>query len=309
MKHLLAYLLILIPCFAPVTARAQAIPSEQADTTSSTVPITYIYGNAGSLTPEALVRVRRRIAQLSTRGTTQRIIYPILVILPQGEEESPTSIPPVLLPTQPPAVSPNEQRTRPDINQVEDTRTHRPDERLDVRNEPPPDRDTTRAINEPRQDRDTTFVRNEPRQEQDTTRTVTTEPPVETVEAVLLETGLFSTTAVIFPFGRETLLPLSESILDTIGDVLVRHPALRVEVAGHTDNVGSETYNQQLSEERAQAVRQYLLSRFDIASDRIEARGYGEAQPVASNDTITGRTLNRRVEFRLLNPPAASQPR
>ena len=131
---------------------------------------------------------------------------------------------------------------------------------------------------------------------------LTPEPTVEQLERVLLETGLFATTDVLFEFDKSSLLPASEAVLDTVGEVLLRHEKLRLEVAGHTDSIGDTTYNQSLSEQRAAAVRAYLLESIGINVDRIVACGYGESTPVASNASVTGRALNRRVEFRVLDP-------
>ena len=71
-----------------------------------------------------------------------------------------------------------------------------------------------------------------------------------------------------------------------------------MEVAGHTDSVGNADYNEELSRQRAESVRQYLLDR-GVAADRVSARGYGELDPIASNETESGRAMNRRVEFRV----------
>lgn len=131
---------------------------------------------------------------------------------------------------------------------------------------------------------------------------ITPEPTVEQVERVLLEAGLFATTDVLFEFDKSRLLPSSERILNTLGEVLLRHVELRLEVAGHTDSIGDTAYNQSLSEQRAAAVRGYLLESIGIDIDRIVACGYGESSPVASNASVTGRALNRRVEFRVLDP-------
>jgi OOP family OmpA-OmpF porin len=73
-----------------------------------------------------------------------------------------------------------------------------------------------------------------------------------------------------------------------------------VEVAGHTDSVGSEEYNMGLSDRRANSVKDYLISQ-GITATRLTARGYGESQPVASNDTDAGRAQNRRVELIVLS--------
>lgn len=84
---------------------------------------------------------------------------------------------------------------------------------------------------------------------------------------------------------------------------------MRVAVTGHTDAVGPDSVNARLSRARAAAVRAYLTNRYAVAPDRLVARGYGETRPIASNQTAAGRALNRRVEFRVLNPGALSRPR
>ena len=117
------------------------------------------------------------------------------------------------------------------------------------------------------------------------------------VERQIVELGLFRTTSVPFEFNRAQLMPFAEQTLDVVGDVLRRYPALTVEIGGHTDAVGTAVYNQGLSERRAEAVRQYLVERWQIAPERLAAVGYGEEAPVATNANETGRALNRRVEF------------
>lgn len=76
-------------------------------------------------------------------------------------------------------------------------------------------------------------------------------------------------------------------------------PTLKIELSGHTDNTGSATSNQSLSQDRAQAVVDYLVSK-GIASNRLIARGYGSDRPVASNDSAEGRQENRRTEFEIV---------
>jgi OOP family OmpA-OmpF porin len=71
-----------------------------------------------------------------------------------------------------------------------------------------------------------------------------------------------------------------------------------VEIAGHTDSTGSASYNENLSDQRAKSVRQYLIEQ-GIDADRLTARGYGELEPIASNENQSGRAMNRRVEFRV----------
>jgi outer membrane protein OmpA-like peptidoglycan-associated protein len=131
--------------------------------------------------------------------------------------------------------------------------------------------------------------------------TVRTTRVVEVREA-LLETGLFRAFEVNFAFGDSTLAPRAARALDAVGDVLATYPRVQVAVAGHTDAVGDSTYNRRLSEARARVVCRYLTDAFDLDADRLTARGYGEAQPIADNGTPAGRALNRRVEFRVLNP-------
>jgi len=73
------------------------------------------------------------------------------------------------------------------------------------------------------------------------------------------------------------------------------YPATTVLIEGHTDNTGSDQYNLQLSQKRAESVRQYLINNFSIAPDRLSAKGFGESRPIASNTTREGRRKNRRV--------------
>ncbi len=132
-------------------------------------------------------------------------------------------------------------------------------------------------------------------------------PPLVTrVERSLLEAGLFRSLQINFEFDRSELLGTAGPTLDAVADVLERFRALQIEVAGHTDSIGPDAYNRRLSDTRAEEVRRTLIER-GIAPERIRARGYGEARPVLSNATPTGRALNRRVEFVLLNPEAADQ--
>jgi len=104
---------------------------------------------------------------------------------------------------------------------------------------------------------------------------------------------------VTFNFDSARITPNARVILDEVADVLLDEPGLVIEVGGHTDSQGASRYNQQLSAERADAVVDYLLDR-GVAPDQLNAEGYGESQPIASNDTEDGRELNRRVELRIL---------
>lgn len=105
--------------------------------------------------------------------------------------------------------------------------------------------------------------------------------------------------AVQFDTGRSTLKSESYDILVQIGNIMDRYPNYRMSVAGHTDNTGTASANQSLSERRAKACYDYLLSR-GIPSGRLNYTGYGETNPIADNETLRGRALNRRVEFRLV---------
>lgn len=102
---------------------------------------------------------------------------------------------------------------------------------------------------------------------------------------------------ILFDTGKATIKPDSEQVLQTIGDVLRNDAALKLEIQGHTDNVGLKAANQTLSYERAEAVRQHLITRLGIAAGRLTAAGFGDTRPVASNSTEDGRAQNRRVEL------------
>ncbi len=91
----------------------------------------------------------------------------------------------------------------------------------------------------------------------------------------------------------------ARAILDDVSTSMKNQANVSVEIGGHTDSNGAETYNQMLSQERAESVRQYLIAH-GIEATRLSAMGYGETKPLASNDTAEGRAENRRVEFKLL---------
>ena len=126
------------------------------------------------------------------------------------------------------------------------------------------------------------------------------------VEAAFFAEGLFRAVDVKFEPGQSVLPPTAIPVLDAVSEVLHRHPGLYLEIAGHTDATGSEFLNVRLSEDRANAVRTYLVARHGIDPSRLTARGYGESLPVASNRSPAGRGINRRVEFRVV---AAVTPR
>src|SRR5215470_8746766 len=101
---------------------------------------------------------------------------------------------------------------------------------------------------------------------------------------------------VLFKTGSFELLPGARERLAKISGIVLAYPSLHLQVEGHTDSVGSDDYNQQLSERRANAVRDYLIQQ-GIPADSIEARGFGKTEPIATNDTPEGRQQNRRVEL------------
>jgi len=103
-----------------------------------------------------------------------------------------------------------------------------------------------------------------------------------------------------FESGSAALTPDSYSILDQVVKSLMAYPEVRVEIRGYTDSVGSWEYNLDLSQRRANSVKEYLTNS-GIMPDRIEAKGYGEADPIASNKSAGGRAENRRIEFHRLN--------
>jgi outer membrane protein OmpA-like peptidoglycan-associated protein len=105
---------------------------------------------------------------------------------------------------------------------------------------------------------------------------------------------MFRLEGVFFDFDKSTIKPEGRVKLDSAVTILNRYSDMRVEIQGHTDSVGTEAYNIGLSNRRANAVREYLVSR-GIAASRLSNRGFGETQPATSNDTAEGRAMNRRV--------------
>lgn len=102
---------------------------------------------------------------------------------------------------------------------------------------------------------------------------------------------------IYFEFNKATIKPESYPILDSAAQILKDNPKIKVEIQGHTDNVGSAEYNKKLSLRRAQAVVNYFVQKHGIDIKRLRAVGYGEEKPIADNATEEGRALNRRVEF------------
>jgi outer membrane protein OmpA-like peptidoglycan-associated protein len=101
---------------------------------------------------------------------------------------------------------------------------------------------------------------------------------------------------VLFKTGSFELVPGARERLAKVSGILLAYPTLHVQVEGHTDSVGTDEYNQTLSENRAKAVRDYFVQQ-GVPADSIEARGFGKTEPIATNDTPEGRQQNRRVEL------------
>lgn len=113
----------------------------------------------------------------------------------------------------------------------------------------------------------------------------------------LNEEGRFTAEGILFDTASDRIRPESETVLQEIGALLAAHGELKIGIEGHTDNAGSDSANQALSEKRAAAVRTWLVQKGKVAAERLEAKGYGSTQPAASNETPEGKQTNRRVEL------------
>ncbi|HYF04313.1 MAG TPA: OmpA family protein [Patescibacteria group bacterium] len=111
--------------------------------------------------------------------------------------------------------------------------------------------------------------------------------------------GSAFTKAILFDFKMATIKLESMPIIEQIADQLLQYPRIRLEIQGHTDNIGQEATNQKLSEARAQAVVDALVAR-GIEEKRLRPRGFGFSQPIAPNDTEENRQKNRRTEFKII---------
>jgi outer membrane protein OmpA-like peptidoglycan-associated protein len=105
---------------------------------------------------------------------------------------------------------------------------------------------------------------------------------------------------IFFDFDKATLRPESTNELERLTKLLQDVPTLKIEIGGHTDSKGADDYNKKLSDNRAKAVVTYLIGK-GIAADRLTSAGYGEEQPIATNDTDEGRQMNRRTEFKIIS--------
>ena len=114
---------------------------------------------------------------------------------------------------------------------------------------------------------------------------------------LLNEKGSVAVHGILFDTGKATIKPESKTALAPIGEVLTADKTLKLEIQGHTDNVGQAGANLKLSQDRAAAVKAYLLQTFGISADRLTTSGFGDTKPVADNKSEEGRAQNRRVEL------------
>ncbi|MGC6508073.1 MAG: OmpA family protein [Myxococcota bacterium] len=105
------------------------------------------------------------------------------------------------------------------------------------------------------------------------------------------------TQKIQFARAKSTILPVSYPILDQVAQVMRDYPAIKIRVEGHTDSDGSDKYNQKLSQDRANSVRNYLTRSAGVEGSRLESKGWGENKPIQPNTTQEGKAANRRVEF------------
>jgi OOP family OmpA-OmpF porin len=113
----------------------------------------------------------------------------------------------------------------------------------------------------------------------------------------LTKTGHTALYGIYFDTGKADVKPESEPALAEVAKLLNQQPAIKLIVAGHTDNVGDFASNMDLSKRRAQAVVQALSTKYAVAATRLNPQGLGQCAPVASNDDDAGRARNRRVEL------------
>jgi len=123
----------------------------------------------------------------------------------------------------------------------------------------------------------------------------------------LNDKGMVALHNILFDTGKATLKPESAAALAPVGELLTNDGALKLEIQGHTDNVGAPAANLKLSQDRAAAVKSYLVQTFAIAPARLTTAGFGDTKPVAPNTADAGRAQNRRVELVKKKTPLAPQ--
>ncbi len=117
------------------------------------------------------------------------------------------------------------------------------------------------------------------------------------IEQQLETKGRVQIYGIYFDFASDVLRPESETVLKEIAGIMTTHADWQLSIEGHTDNIGGDQYNLDLSNRRAAAVKQALVDRYQIAPDRLTTQGFGASRPVDTNDTLEGRAQNRRVEL------------
>jgi OOP family OmpA-OmpF porin len=120
--------------------------------------------------------------------------------------------------------------------------------------------------------------------------------PLAAAECQPLFAGILTPGKILFDTGKTSIQQDSDAVLDKLTAIAMRCPDAHVEISGHTDSVGNDDTNMQLSQQRAEAVADYLV-KAGIPPERLNAVGYGKTRPIASNDTEEGRAQNRRIEF------------
>ena len=287
-KAIAGVLLLLLLSAMPRVAGAQ--------TGSPAAMPVYVYGHADTTFLNAgIASVRRRIAQIGWSRAGHRNGSPMFIIIPRSapvpdraSEGQQTAVPSLERQSEPGNVDPSGL-----VADEEESGAALAEGAIDQEA-------LAAAVAEGAADREEPSAADAERAADQEEPAADTSRTVQQLETVLLETGFFATADVHFEIDRSALLPSSRKILDIVGEFLLRHAELRIEVSGHTDSVGDTSYNQELSESRAVAVRDYLLLQAGIEESRVSACSYGEERPVANNATFTGRALNRRVEFRVV---------
>jgi outer membrane protein OmpA-like peptidoglycan-associated protein len=117
------------------------------------------------------------------------------------------------------------------------------------------------------------------------------------IEQELKQKGQAEVYGIYFDFASDKIKPESEPVLREIADALNHNPTWKLRVEGHTDNIGGDEYNMDLSQRRAEAVKVALVTRYHIAAERLMPQGFGATRPKEPNDTLAGRARNRRVEL------------
>ena len=130
------------------------------------------------------------------------------------------------------------------------------------------------------------------------TRVETPEEREERTKRVVKQINLYAKT-ILFDTDKSVVKPQAEFILDNIAIIMNENPDFNFVVEGHTDNTGTPEHNLKLSQDRADAIKQYL-SRHGVSKKRLDAKGYGQTRPIESNETERGKEINRRVEINVV---------